>query len=31
MAFPAFIATMDQPFYAAMNISEAIAEIYSRE
>ncbi|MDD5376615.1 MAG: ATP-binding protein [Candidatus Gracilibacteria bacterium] len=31
MAFPAFMATMDQPFYAAMNISEAIAEIYSRE
>ncbi len=30
-AFPAFIATVDQPFYAAMNICEAIAEVYAKE
>ncbi len=30
-AFPAFLATTDQPFYAAMNISEAIAEVYAKE
>ncbi len=31
MAFPAFLATSDQPFYAAMNIAEAIAEVYAKE
>ncbi|RLI16809.1 hypothetical protein DRO49_04450, partial [Candidatus Bathyarchaeota archaeon] len=30
-AFPAFMATTDQPFYAAMNIAEAIAEVYAKE
>ncbi|MEM4638092.1 MAG: ATP-binding protein [Candidatus Woesearchaeota archaeon] len=30
-AFPAFLATSDQPFYAAMNIVEAIAEVYAKE
>lgn len=30
-AFPAFLATTDQPFYAAMNISEVIAEVYAKE
>ena len=31
MAFPAYIVTDDKPFYAAMNITEAIAEIYAKE
>ena len=30
-AFPAFLATTDQPFYAAMNITEAVAEVYAKE
>lgn len=30
-AFPAFLATNDHPFYAAMNISEAIAEVYVKQ
>jgi hypothetical protein len=30
-AFPAFSATKDQPFYAANNIIESIAELYAKE
>lgn len=30
-AFPAYIVTEDKPFYAAMNITEAIAEVYAKE
>lgn len=30
-AFPAFLATNDKAFYAALNIAEAIAEVYAKE
>jgi hypothetical protein len=30
-AFPAWIATSDQPFYAALNVAEAVAEVYGKE
>jgi hypothetical protein len=30
-AFPAFSATRDQPFYAAVNIVEVVAELYAKE